>query len=94
MTTCRVPNRYIRRADLIRLLDGLWPRQCIIEVRLRICCTVTSDSSAKIDRQEHSDAWIVSGISRELTKVGSRRPARSIYARYSNRETNLSKGDD
>ncbi|KAL1983891.1 hypothetical protein VTN96DRAFT_9815 [Rasamsonia emersonii] len=48
MATCRVPNRYVARSDLIALLDRLFPGQYIVT--------------------EHSDAWVVSNISRELTE--------------------------
>lgn len=33
MATSRVPNRYVKRLDLIKLLDGLWPGEYTIEVR-------------------------------------------------------------
>ncbi|KAL4747496.1 hypothetical protein BDW72DRAFT_15094 [Aspergillus terricola var. indicus] len=49
MTTCRVSNRYIARADLVSLLERLFPGQYSIS--------------------EHSDAWVISGISRALTEV-------------------------
>ncbi|TKA72828.1 hypothetical protein B0A55_06037 [Friedmanniomyces simplex] len=50
MATCRVPNRYITRADLMTLLKKLWP-------------------AGQYSVDEHSNAWVVSNIPRELTNA-------------------------
>ena len=65
MATSRVPNRYVRRADLIDLLDRLFVQPYYVSVRASLQCL---PYEADID-QEHSDAWVVSGIPRELTEV-------------------------
>lgn len=67
MATSRIPNRYISRADLIAFLDLNFSQhyeQYTVSVGYSLEIELPSDSC-----QEHSDAWVVSHIPREISEV-------------------------
>lgn len=70
MATSRVPNRYVERAKLVALLDRLFSEY---KIKVGLRSTTILNRFAK-SAQEHSDAFVISNIPRELTNVSPSLP--------------------